>query len=304
MPREFSSSANFRASVDQRLRNYAKAVGVPVVAVRRQAALERLIARLMSVAADRWALKGGLALDTRMGSRARTSLDMDFDHREGDDVAREDLAEAMATDLGDHFTFALIRSENFREADVNLAARYTIECTIAGERFEIVQVDVTLRPPATWEVERAQRPGLLAALGLGPIDVMLVPLERQMAEKLHAYTRTYGQGRVTTRARDLVDLMLIRTFEQPAAERLAEEIHRTFALRQTHDVPNHLSGPPANLATAYAAEATQVGMLTDLSGAHALLTSWLDPVLRGEVSGHWDPEESLWIATGKRSGSA
>lgn len=296
MPREFSSATNFRASVDQRLRNYAKAVGVPVVAVRRQAALERLIARLMNVAADRWALKGGLALDTRMGSRARTSLDMDLDHRQGDDAAREDLANAMATDLGNHFAFALIRSENFREGDVGLAARYTIECTIAGERFETVQVDVTLRPPATWEAERAQRPGLLAALGLGPIEVMLVPLERQIAEKLHAYTRTYGQGKATTRARDLVDLLLIRTFERPAAERLAEEIHRTFGSRHTHEVPDHLPAAPTNIATAYAAEAAQVGMPTDLSKAHELVASWLDPVLRGGADGRWDPEKSLWIA--------
>jgi hypothetical protein len=95
----------------------------------------------MSVAADRWALKGGLALDTRMGSRARTSLDMDFDHREGDDAAREDLVQAIATDLEDYFTFALIRSENFREGDVSLAARRTIECAVVGEPFETVQVD-------------------------------------------------------------------------------------------------------------------------------------------------------------------
>jgi hypothetical protein len=294
MPREFSSAANFRASVDQRLRNYAKAVGVPIVAVRRQAALERLIARLMNVAADRWALKGGLALDTRMGSRARTSLDMDFDHREGDDAAREDLAEAMATDLGDHFTFALIRSENFREGDVSLAERYTIDCAVAGEPFETVHVDVTLRPPATWEVESAQRPGLLAALGLGPIEVMLVPLERQIAEKLHAYTRTYGKGKVTTRVRDLVDLMLVRTFERPVAQRLGEEIHLTFASRHTHDVPKRLPGPPASLAIAYATEAAQVGMPTELSTAHALVTSWLDPVLNGGAKGHWDPENSQW----------
>ena len=58
MPPEFSSPANFRASVDQRLRNYARAADVPVVAVRRQASLERLMARLMKAAPDRWAPQG------------------------------------------------------------------------------------------------------------------------------------------------------------------------------------------------------------------------------------------------------
>lgn len=166
MPREFSSHASFRVSVDQRLRNYAKTAEVPVVAVRRQAALERLMVRLMETAPDRWALKGGLALDTRLGSRARTSLDMDLDHRYGFDLAREDLMRAMGSDLGDHFSFTLLRVEESREDDVSLAVRFDIAAAVAGQLFETLQVDVTLRPPAAWEIERVERPGLLAALGL------------------------------------------------------------------------------------------------------------------------------------------
>jgi len=32
------------------------------------------------MAPDRWAVKGGLALETRLGDRARVSLDLDADH--------------------------------------------------------------------------------------------------------------------------------------------------------------------------------------------------------------------------------
>ncbi len=43
--------------------------------------------RPMVTAPDRWALKGGLALDTRLGSeRARASMDMDVDHDQGADA--------------------------------------------------------------------------------------------------------------------------------------------------------------------------------------------------------------------------
>ena len=69
--RQFTSPAAFRAAVDARLRNYAREVGAPVTAIRRQAALERVMVRLMRVAPGRWALKGGLALDTRLRDRAR-----------------------------------------------------------------------------------------------------------------------------------------------------------------------------------------------------------------------------------------
>jgi len=50
---------------------------------------------------------------------------------------------------------------------------------------------------------------LLTEFGLGPVTLALVPLERQVAEKLHVYTRT-DMGGGTTRARDLVDVLLIR----------------------------------------------------------------------------------------------
>jgi hypothetical protein len=48
--RQYASPAAFRAAIDDRLRAYAARVGTPVTVVRRQAALERLVVRLMNVA--------------------------------------------------------------------------------------------------------------------------------------------------------------------------------------------------------------------------------------------------------------
>jgi len=129
--RLYASPAAFRAAIDTRLRAYAHAVSAPVMAVRRQAALERLIARLTTVAPGRWALKGGLALDTRLGSRARSSMDMDIDHRHGAEAAHDDLALAVAEDLGDHFAFVIAGRRDLREAGISLAERYRIECAVA-----------------------------------------------------------------------------------------------------------------------------------------------------------------------------
>src|SRR2546430_353907 len=175
--RQYASPQDFRGAIEARLRARAQKDSVPVMAIRRQAALERLIARLMSVAPGRWALKGGFALDTRLGARARTSMDMDVDHAQGASAAREDLQRAVAEDLGDHFSFAITSVEDLGEGGVPLAQRYRIECTVANTLFEILQVDVTLAPPEVWDAEPARRPGLLADVGLGPIDVLLVPLE-------------------------------------------------------------------------------------------------------------------------------
>lgn len=88
--------------------------------------------RLTGVAPDRWAVKGGLALETRLGDRARVSLDLNADHLEGGEAARADLQRAATEDVGDHFAFALVGSENLRDAGAGLAIRYALESSLAG----------------------------------------------------------------------------------------------------------------------------------------------------------------------------
>ena len=276
--RRYATPAAFRSAVEAKLRDRARRVSAPAYILRRQAALERLIVRLARVAPDRWAVKGGLALDTRLGDRARVSLDLDADHLKGGEAARADLQRAAAEDVGDHFAFALVGSETLRDAGVGLAVRYALECSLAGRSFEPVQVDVTIAPPDVWDAQPARRPGLLTDLGLGPIDLLLVPLERQVAEKLHALTRTYRGGE-TTRVRDLVDLLLVRQHEHVDAAMLRNAIQQVFNRRATHPVPTRLPPPPRALAVAYRRAAEPVGVATTLDAARRTLADWLDPVL-------------------------
>jgi hypothetical protein len=276
--REYATPAGFRAAVDAILRQRARDRGVPAYVVRRQAGLERLALRLMTVAPGRWALKGGFALETRLGEHARVSVDLDADHLGGAEAARADLQRAIVAEVGDHFGFALIGAEELRSGGVGLAVRYRLESSVAGRPFEPLQVDVSLTAPDPWDAQRATRTGLLIGVGLGPMEVWLVPLERQVAEKLHACTRTYETGG-TTRARDLVDLLLIHEHERLDVVALQGAIWRVFHRRATHAIPGHLPPPPRALAVGYRREAGQVGVLPELMHAHRLLADWLDPVL-------------------------
>lgn len=279
--REYLTPDGFRAAVESRLRERARRLGVPAYFLRRQAALERLLVRLSTVAPGRWAVKGGIGLETRLGGRARVSLDLDADHIRGAEAARPDLQRAAIEDLGDHFAFALIASEPLVSGPDRLAIRYSLEATLSGRSFEPVQVDVTIAPPSSWDAQPGERPGLLAEFGLGPVTLALVPLERQVAEKLHAYTRTY-KGGGTTRARDLVDLLLIRQYGKIDTVALRSAIRGVFESRATHPAPERIASPPHALAAAYRREAAPVGIVSELSEAHRLLVEWLDPVL-GEV---------------------
>lgn len=207
--RQYPSPAAFRAAIDTRLRNYARRVGVPVQVVRRQAALERLMARLAHVAPARWALKGGLALDTRLPEHARASMDMDIDHILGAAAAREDLLRAAAEDLADRFAFALLGTEELQEGGRRLALRYRFEASVAGVAFEPLQVDVTNLAPEVWEAERAQRPGLLSEVGLGPIDVMLVAVPSTLLPIIFASLAAYAFAWLDFKGRQWIFALLI-----------------------------------------------------------------------------------------------
>jgi hypothetical protein len=206
------------------------------------------------------------------------SVDLDADHREGAEVARADLQRAAIAEIDDHFGFAVIGAEELREGGVELAVRYKLECSVAGRLFEPLQVDVSMAAPDPWDAQPARRLGLLADLGLAPIEVLLVPLERQVAEKLHAYTRTYESGG-TTRARDLVDLVLIREHERVDPSGLREAVQHVFDRRGTHAIPERLPPPGRELALGYRREAEQVRVVSGIEDAHRLLADWLDPIL-------------------------
>ncbi len=72
---------------------------------------ERLLARLMVVAPDRWILKGAVALHFRVGVRFRTTRDLDLGRWDNERAAAGDFAMAERLDLGDHFRFTVLRTD-------------------------------------------------------------------------------------------------------------------------------------------------------------------------------------------------
>jgi hypothetical protein len=67
--------------------------------------------------------------------------------------------------------------------------------SLAGRAFEIFPLYVALRAEPMLAVDTLTTLDLLAFAGLGPVRVPALPLERQVAEKLRADTRTYEGDR-------------------------------------------------------------------------------------------------------------
>lgn len=101
----YQTPAAFRAALETRLNNAARAGGRPVGRARKLVAFSRLLARLEQHAAGQWVLKGGFALELRLADHARATRDIDLDWVTSLEVATETMIDAAALDLDDYFEF-------------------------------------------------------------------------------------------------------------------------------------------------------------------------------------------------------
>lgn len=67
----YESNVAFRRALEDRLRNQSLSSGVSLVRPRKRVAFECPLARLETDQPERWVLKGGLALELRLGGPNR-----------------------------------------------------------------------------------------------------------------------------------------------------------------------------------------------------------------------------------------
>ena len=147
------------------------------------------------------------------------------------------------------------------------------------------------------EAEALRTDDFLGFAEIEPVEVQGVPLELQVAEKLHAYTRVYEGGRTSSRTKDLIDLALIAELSQLDAAGLRREIDTIFELRGTHAAPDSLPPPPAEWAVPFRRLAEEVGVPAELAAGHRDAAALVDPILSGKVpSGTWDSTRRRWAA--------
>ena len=293
---KYASAPAFRQALETRLGAVSRGGRPSLVRLRKQVAFDRLLARLVAVAADRWILKGALALDYRFGDHARTTRDVDFAVVGDEGSATADLLAAQAADLHDFFSFAIERTGALDRLLDGAAVRYHVVAELAGRTFDEFVLDVGFDPPAGVETDWLHGPDLLAFAGIEPVVVRALPIEFQVAEKVHAYSRVYGdQSVASTRVKDLVDLALIATEAAPNAERLRIALEATFGRRARHPQPARLPWPPADWRVPYGRMARDIGFEADLGAGHELAASLVDPVLAGQViAATWDPVTRHW----------
>lgn len=291
----YASGAAFRAALEPRLKSEAEQRGIPLARLRKRVAFELLLRRLIAVAPDRWVLKGAFALDLRLGVATRPTKDIDLGRDDSTEAAIEDMVAAQQLDLSDYFSFAATRTEAFEDTDEFAAIRFNVRAELAGRTFEQFNIDIGFSDPITWTPDIITTSDLLAFAEIEPVEIPAVPVAQHIAEKVHAYTRLYGESqRPSTRPKDLVDILLIAGAESIDADSLRTALDRTFRTRARQPLPEALPKPPVDWRGPFARLTSEVEIQTDLDAAFEEAAAFLNPVLASGATGHWDPVSHSW----------
>ena len=286
----YESGAAFRRALEDRLRTHSLSSGVPLVRLRKVVAFDRFLARIVAEEPDRWILKGGLALQFRLGTRARTTKDLDLllNLPPSSLDLHQVLVDIALRDLGDWFQFQVARSHT------QISPRFPVQSFLDGRRFEAFHLDIGYGDPVLEPPERLSGPALLEFAEIAPAVVPCYPLAQQIAEKVHAYTRPYSSGE-STRIKDWVDILLMAEMGRFNAVSLRRALDATFNARETHPLPEHLPPPPTRWAPAFLEMNREIDLdWQTLADASDAVARFIDPILGGQAVGNWDAVRWSW----------
>lgn len=231
-----ASQSERRRALERRITTLSKERGTTAARLRRLVGFSVLCETLSEAAARGvipfFFVKGGVAIELRLGLLARATRDLDIGLCAPPAELLPFFDAALEVGFGD---FRLRRRGEARALD-NGALALEISIEYLGRPWATVDVDLS---PAIADVETDPVPPIaLTELGLeSPRFVPCLAVPAQIAQKIHALTEPEPRGRPNPRARDVLDVLLLaqRPEVDPSAIRAACE--RIFAERAAHTWP-------------------------------------------------------------------
>ena len=144
---KYKTAAAFRHALEERLRQESLSGGAPLARLRKMVAFDRFLARVIGKQPDAWIVKGGFALQLRLGERARTTKDIDVSavNPWTHDQTIAHLRAAVSLELGDWFEFEVGEPAEAATGAPGRGFRFPIRCLLDGRRFETFHLDVGYR---------------------------------------------------------------------------------------------------------------------------------------------------------------
>lgn len=232
----YEDAAAFKAALTANLRNQHPDKDLSRLLKRTM--MERFLARTATALPDQAILKGGYALELRL-QQARTTQDLDLAIRglPANEVV-EALRDAGEIDLGDHLSFRIETTTSRMPQGAALGGdRLTVVPFLGGKRFQPFPLDVGLGDAVPDRTDLLKGGIDLTFAGLPVLETPALPVEVHLAEKLHALSLPRPAGRLNTRVKDLVDVILLQRRGLPPIDALRSAATATFARRATHTLP-------------------------------------------------------------------
>ncbi len=278
----YATAHTLRTALEDRLHNRSTVTGISLDRLRRRVLFERIVARLQASAPGRWVLKGGMALEVRLGDEARLTKDLDLGLRaeiESGTALHELLIEALSVDReGDRFEFAAAAPQLLASDGAGHPTwRVSVAARLAGRNFGGIRLDVSPRPHELIETEEVVLPNTLDFAGIAATTIEMVDVNRHAAEKLHAMSRDFGD-RENTRVRDLMDVVLLIEHGLLTTERLRACVREVWTERDRTDPPTELPAFPASWPMRYERLTTERSVgASDFPSARAQIVQlWSD----------------------------
>jgi predicted nucleotidyltransferase component of viral defense system len=248
-----AASKGLAASVQVRLIQHAKAVGLDPNLVLARYGMERFLYRLsQSPYADRFVLKGALLMLVWLGETIRPTRDADLLgfgelSQESFALVLRDVCAVQVEPDGLQYLISSVGVSAIRAADDYGGLRGTVQARLGKARLR-VQIDVGIGDAVVPAPEWLEYPSLL---GFPPPRLRVYRPETAIAEKLHAMVKL---GMDNSRMRDFFDVHALATQRAFNGHALVASVRATFERRQT-PIPGTL---PIALTTQFATLSSKV----------------------------------------------
>lgn len=289
---KYKTGGAFRRALEDRLLASSMNNRVPLIRIRKMVAFDRFLARLQKSYPNQWYLKGGYALQLRLGNKARTTADIDNLMFSQQNMQYEVLIKAAKTDLEDWFTFEIEQPKR-NPLDEPGGLRVNISSFLDGRPFENFHLDIGVNDLNMDQFEIISNSDYLSFAEIEPIQYRCYSIAQHFSEKLHAYTRVFKNGN-SSRVKDIVDMFLIAQMENIDSLSFRNACHLTFEHRATHAIPEKLPPPPIEWGKTFNKMAGDVGIEFTQDETFQKLELFINPMLKNPDNWIWNPQLWMW----------
>lgn len=283
MNTSFKTATGFRKSLEARLQVIAGKTKEDLQRLRRKVAFDRLLARIFSHEKGNFFLKGGYAMELRIGqARATKDIDLTCIRRVKNEsellseLILQELQTLAQADMKDHFIYQIGKAQIDLENAPYGGARYPVSALIDGKLFVRFQLDVGADIVIN-RIENIQATNWLEFCGIPSPIIPTISIEQQFAEKLHTYTLFRGD-RVNSRVKDLIDMVLLLNMKNLKLEECRHALQRVSKARDTHPLPEKVGEPPVAWQMQFVAMAAECGLSLDMEEAFKAINHFYEKV--------------------------